>query len=165
MTSLRIRPRFRQIVEGTTIEIQDKIKKELAKENCPCKGLVVLETITLKIPENEQHFWTPQLNISLEKHNNNQTVVRGFYGPKPSVWSIFTFGYAIVGILSLFVLVYGTSQWMLNKDPGSLWGLLILGAVGFGLYLTAQSGQKLGAQQMFTLHHFYEKTLGVQATL
>ncbi len=165
MTSLRIRPRFRQIAEGTPDEIRDRIKEELAKDDCPCKGLMVLETITLRIPENEQHFWTPQLNISLEKLSSNQTLIRGFYGPKPSVWSIFTLGYAVVGILLLFVLVYGTSQWMLNKDPSSLWGLIILGAFGIGLYLTAQSGQKLGAQQMFTLHHFYEKALGVQTQL
>lgn len=130
MTSLRIRPRFRQIVEGIPDEIQDRIKDELAKGGCPCKGVIVQGTITLKIPEREQHFWTPQLSISMEKHNSNQTLVRGFYGPKPSVWSIFTFGYAITGILGIFALVYGTSQWMLNKGPNSLWALLFLGAVG-----------------------------------
>ena len=28
------------------------------------------------------------------------------------------------------------------------------------IYLIAQAGQKIGAQQMFDLHHFYEETLG-----
>jgi len=166
MTSLGIRPRFRQVVNETPEKVLKKIEDELSRKDTNCIGVVLPSTITLKMPEDQQHFWTPQLNLSLEKNGDSETLIRGFYGPSPSVWSIFTFGYATVGILSAFMLVLATSQWMLKKDPSlSFWILLFLGIVALGLYLTAQFGQKLGAQQMFTLHQFFEKAVGVHTNL
>jgi hypothetical protein len=61
--------------------------------------------------------------------------------------------------LALFVTIIGTSQLMLELPGRILWILPFLGGMGFFLYILSQTGQKLGAEQTFTLHHFFEYTM------
>ncbi len=65
--------------------------------------------------------------------------------------------YAALAVLSLFAGVFGLSQMMLNNSAPILWAIPIMVAVAVGLYLVAQGGQKIGAEQMFRIHHFYEQ--------
>ncbi|MDB4538326.1 hypothetical protein N9223_00170 [bacterium] len=67
--------------------------------------------------------------------------------------------YAALAVLSLFAGVFGLSQVMLEKPAPILWALPIMAAVALGLYLIAQGGQKVGAEQMFRIHHFYEQVI------
>lgn len=42
-------------------------------------------------------------------------------------------------------------------DHTVLWTIPVFAAIAVILYISAQTGQKLGAQQMFDIHHFYEE--------
>jgi hypothetical protein len=62
--------------------------------------------------------------------------------------------------MGTFSGVFGFAQWMTGARP---WGLWIFGAmvvIALGLYVFAQFGQKLGAQQTFLLHQIYESAMG-----
>ena len=61
-----------------------------------------------------------------------------------------------LGIIGLFILVIGFSRISLGMSSGILWVIPVLLTVAAVLYIIAQAGQKIGAEQMYTLHHFFE---------
>lgn len=158
MSSLRIRPRFNEIVFGTTADYLGGIKKAF-DENKEFTGLVSDQYCVINICSEERHYWSPQLTLTLEELPDGNLKVRGLYGPKPSVWAIFFMSYAALGVLSMFAAVFGFSQVILEKPAPILWALPVIGAIALGLYLIAQAGQKFGAEQMFRIHHFYEQVI------
>ncbi|UXP33730.1 hypothetical protein N6H18_07160 [Reichenbachiella agarivorans] len=164
MTSIRVRPRFKIDSAYSVEEIKTLFKTEKESAECPCQIVFAHHTLVIRIPAAEQHFWSPQLNLNLDEELD-KTVVRGYYGPSPSIWAIFTFSYASAGILGLFALIYGYSQLMLGSYPWAIWVAACFVIVGALLYLLSQFGQKLGAEQTFRIHMFFEKVLGVKIHL
>lgn len=157
MSSFRIRPRFKQLIKGQQEVIEQQVSTALGAE----KQFVFNHLpghIYISIHPSHRHFWSPQLHLTFEQEAEN-VVVRGLYGPNPSLWAVFFFGYIVLGLLALFIGVWGFSLWSLGKDATVLWGIPVLGALALVLYLASQAGQKFGAQQMFDIHHFYEQTV------
>jgi hypothetical protein len=161
MTSFRIRPRFKVITSKTPTEIQQDIQQRLHTHTQDCIGTVIQGHIVLKIPIQDQHYWSPQLSLNLEEEENS-TVIYGLYGPKPTVWAMFTFGYATIGILALFVGITGLSKVSLGKSAFELWAIPAFAIIALVLYVLSQIGQKIGAEQTFTLHHFFEEATGLK---
>lgn len=157
MSSFRVRPRFNETLALSQEEFKSSIEEAL-KEEDGVTGSVSDTYCVLKIPVAERHYWSPQLTLTLEEEeeHNLRLRVRGLYGPKPSVWAAFFMSYAAIGILILFIGVIGMSQALLDKPAPILWAVPALALVALILYLVAQSGQKVGAEQMFRIHHFYE---------
>ena len=161
MTSIRIRPRFKDSYNLTPEEVQNLVRERLTQPGCPCTGKILPGFITLYILPAEQHFWSPQLSLSFQKDEDSErTIIRGLYGPNPTVWAVFILGYAAISILSLFIGFYGFSQYALGHEASILWSLPVLGGAATVLYIVAQLGQKLGVEQTFTLHHFFESAVG-----
>ncbi len=158
MTSFRIRPRFRVVVPMAPEDVKDRFRERITPGESPCEASFFPQHIILRLPEDTQHLWSPRLEIALEPHEEG-TLLRGLYGPSPQVWTFFTIGYGAIGILSLFITIIGTSQLMLELPGRILWVLPFLGGMGLFLYILSQTGQKLGAEQTFTLHHFFEHTM------
>ncbi len=160
MTSFRIRPRFRLVSPLSPTEITDRMKEALSQSSdlCDCAGVVIPGHITLKIKANELHFWSPQLDITLEPEGEG-TLVRGLYGPNPSIWALIAFGYLVLGVVLMFLLIIGFSAYSLGEPITILWGVPAVLLAGLGLYFISQLGQKLGAEQTFILHHFFERII------
>jgi hypothetical protein len=154
MSSFRIRPRFKHFIKTDKDELERTIRTAVAQEKLFVSHQVPGH-ICIKIHPREVHVWSPQLDLSFEQ-DGETVIVRGLYGPKPTLWVLFFFGYAIIGILTLFLGIWGFSVWTIGGDTSILWGLPGLGIAALILYLVSQAGQKLGAQQMFEIHHFYE---------
>ena len=161
MTSIRIRPRFKASTTLTPEEVVTLVREHMATLDCGCAATINPGYIVLRIAPKERHFWSPQLTLSFQvEEEGGSTIIRGLYGPNPTVWAIFAFGYGAVGILSLFIGLYGLSQYTLDQKATLLWALVPLAIAAIILYLVAQFGQKLGAEQTFQLHHFFEESLG-----
>lgn len=159
MTSFRFRPRFKRVTALSTEAFTQRIRDELAKSEAPCVGVVIPEHIVLKVPVTERHFWSPQVSLSLEEREDGNTLIRGLYGPNPTVWLLFTFGYIVIGTMAFFALMLGFSKLSLGLDASILWLLPMFALASIGLYFVAQFGQKLGVEQTFMLHHFVEEIL------
>lgn len=158
-SNLRVRPRFRKQVSDTPEIVKEKIKVALDIKDSNCIGNIVDNHVILKIPSNQQHYWSPQLGLELEPVDGG-TLIRGLFGPKPDVWTMFVFFYSALGFLSIMGLIFGLSQMMLKMDPYGMW----LVPVGVGLlvvlYIISRIGQKLGRTQINQLNDFLETTLG-----
>ncbi|HCM75667.1 MAG TPA: hypothetical protein DIS90_04760 [Cytophagales bacterium] len=152
----RVRPRFKIESEFSVETLKKKIEEGLGQEQAPCTGSVNPGYITLYIPQKDQHYWSPQLNLTFEETEKG-SLIRGLYGPRPVVWTMFVFFYSIIGLAILFIGVLGLSYWMLGKSTSILWLEPILILIFLSLYLVAYSGQKLGEKQMIILHDFIVK--------
>jgi len=161
MSSFRMRPRFELEISRPADAIIDHFRNQLHQPGLPCRGLAVMDHVTIRVRKEELHFWSPQLNVTLFRSPDGlSTHVTGRYGPMPNVWTLFTGGYLLFGFLFMFVSIVGFSQYSLGQPCQILWFLPVLAILIALLYVSSQLGQKLGAEQMFTLHHFFEETIG-----
>ena len=156
MSSFRIRPRFKHLVSKPATEVEIDILHALeTTQEIYTAGFVQGHTHLL-IPVKERHFWSPQLQLSTESTEEG-TIIRGLYGPNPTVWGLFFFGYITLGMAFFFSSFWGLTKWSLGQPATVLWALPFIALAALILYLIAQMGQKVGAEQMFRLHHFYEE--------
>jgi cbb3-type cytochrome oxidase subunit 3 len=112
--------------------------------------------VFIRIPNKDQHFWSPQLHLEIDD-------LKGLFGPKPSVWTMFVFfHFAVIG---LFIIagVWAYSNWSLKTDYGLQLGIMIaLIGVWFFLYFAGRMGKKKGADEMRQLCNFLENTLDLK---
>lgn len=157
MSSFRIRPRFKHTIKREKQELEEKISSAFKSESS-----VVVDHlpghIYIKIHPSEQHLWSPQLHLSFEQEEE-MVNVRGLYGPNPTLWAFFFFGYIAIGIGTLFVGMWGLVRWSLGINSMILWVVPGLWLVGVLLYFASQGGQKMGAQQMYDIHHIFEEAI------
>ncbi len=154
----RIRPRIRVETPYSVDEIHDRIKCRLKDEAHLCHGQLTQGFATIFPPPEEQHFWSPQLTLTMEELPQG-SLVRGLYGPQPSVWTMFVFFYSFIGFVTMIVAMTGLSFWSLGKPSAILWWVPVLLLLFLSLYLTAYFGQRLGHKQMTRLHRFIERCL------
>lgn len=158
MSSFRIRPRFKHLVSSDQEKVEELLKSALKKRTEDFHTEAITGHITIKTPLLKRHVWSPQLNLTFEQTEEG-TIIRGLYGPNPTVWAVFFFGYVALGLCFLFLGMWGFTRWNLDMSTEILWGLPVLAGLALVLYLLAQTGQKVGAQEMFDLHHFYEEVI------
>jgi hypothetical protein len=145
-------------------ETLQRIRNALDKEILSIKGLIVDHHVTLKIPAEDQHFWSPQLDLEVEEQEEG-SLIRELFGPKPSVWLMFVFFYSLLGFIAVIVMVMGFSQWNLGMSAGILWLLPVMAFLVIMVYLSARAGQKLGEEEMLRLNQFLHQALERNATL
>jgi hypothetical protein len=160
MSSFRIRPRFTQILNLGVEDAGERIVREVNRGEYPCEVLKFPGFICLRIPEEDRHFWSPRLHLSLDPGEDGKTRIEGTYGPNANVWSMFLYGYLLLGSVGLFSGTLGFAQWMIGARPWGLWIFSAMLTAAIGLYVFAQFGQKMGAQQTFRLHRIYEAAMG-----
>jgi hypothetical protein len=149
----KVRPRFKLETNYTVEALKKKLHDGLQHDDATCIGIVNPGYVTLYIPHKDQHYWSPQLNLTFEETEKG-CVLRGLYSPRPAVWTMFVFFYAIIGLAVLFIGVLGLSYLMLDKPAAILWLVPALILIFLSLYLVAHFGQKLGEKQMIILHDF-----------
>lgn len=162
MSGFRIRPRFEHKLKCSPEELKHRLAIQAQTSHTQCEVKSEANQIYLLIPPEQQHYWSPQLLLQLENDEVDSSFVKGLYGPNPNVWILFVYGYAALGILGTFMLIIGLSQWTLGE---TIWGFWIFGLcalLALGLYILAQTGQKMGAAQTFRLHHCYEEAVDGQ---
>ncbi|MBK8700080.1 MAG: hypothetical protein IPN29_11345 [Saprospiraceae bacterium] len=158
--NLAIRPRFKEEVPFSQEEIMSRLKKALLQPDARCKGKVVGSLAILDIPEKDCHFWSPQLSIAVEvSETAGHSLLRGMYGPAPSVWLTILFIYSFLGLAMMFVLILGSGNYYLGRPVTVLYAFPLLAFLAASLYLVSQAGQRLGKRQMSTLNDFLHQSL------
>ena len=88
----RIRPRVRFESELNSEQFLEVIKERLSITSDKFEGQILPGYATFYPLQKDQHFWSPQLTLSIEETESG-SLIRGLYGPKPSVWTMFMFFY------------------------------------------------------------------------
>lgn len=146
-----LRPRFTIDLEENYEKVIEKFKKELKENTFPSRfsdGHIIID-----VPKKEEHFWSPQLNLEIEKSEDNKSVLKGLFGPKPQVWTLFMFIHFVVGISFLIFSVMLYVNWSL--DEGFIFPLMMvifLPLLWVLLYFLGRIGKSTGHKQMDDLH-------------
>ena len=157
----RVRPRCRYVLDMTADEVMKKIETELRNSNTDVTGSILQHHAYLKIPEKDQHYWSPEFHITVEEIETG-CLVRGVIGPKPKVWTMFMFFYSGVIVLLAFGSALGVSQWMLNMQAPWLWSIPAALILWLGIYLAAIYGHHLGHAQTNKLQDYLKDCLNIQ---
>jgi Na+/melibiose symporter-like transporter len=159
-SDIHLRPRFKMDFNEPQQQVISKFEANLKDSNCKYCCKIVDGHIVIDVPKDENHFWSPQLNIEIEKTQAEKTIVKGLFGPKPQVWTLFMFFHfaAAVAFIGFSVMAY--VQWSLKTDFSftliMVIGLPILWIV---MYFLGRLGKKRGHKQMDELHDFMMRTL------
>ncbi|TXB62644.1 hypothetical protein [Phaeodactylibacter luteus] len=145
-----IRPRFQQEVLCSAEQLIERFRTYLKSPPEGVDGVVLGDHVVLRIPVGEQHYWSPQLSLTFEQQEE-QTLIRGLYGPRSSVWLMFVFLYSTLGAISLFVSITGFSQLSLGIAAPVLWVLPVAGVLALLLFFSAKAGERLGRAEMHRL--------------
>ena len=131
----------------------------LLEKNKNVVGKIRDEYIYLFIPEKDQHYWSPEMRVSIRKNEDGTTKVTGVVGPNGKVWGTFV-GFYIVAI-TVFLIggAMGISEIMLNMPSYWIWS--IPGSIAlYGLIvIAAKYGQRLGHDQHLRLRYFLDQAL------
>lgn len=155
---LEVRPRFQKRSFENIETLREKMKLALEESNETIIGKIDHEYITLEVPHNERHFWSPHLSITLEREEEG-TVIRGLCGPRPEIWMGFMFVYFLAGFLVLIISIIGLSQYNLGLSAYILWFIpFIIGGV-MVMWFSSRTGQRLAKPQMEYIYDFLNKNL------
>lgn len=113
----------------------------------------------LQIPNEDQHYWSPEFHVTVEKQKDGGSLVRGVVGPKPKVWTMFMFFYSAVFVFLFLGLSMGVSQWVLDMDAPILWSIPVCIGLWIAILLAAKFGQFKGKEQMERLWQFLDEAI------
>ncbi len=159
-----IRPRFKFVVVAPASEVMERVKLQLTKSSEQLKGSIIDEHVVLDIIGEDVHYWSPQLNFRIEPNfaNPQHATVSGLIGPRPPVWTLFSFIYFFVGTVGFFVGTFGASNIMLGKESVLIWAFPVAILFMLSAFLTSKYGERLAHDQTEILKNFVREAVSVR---
>lgn len=149
-----LKPRFQIDFEMNANILVSRVEEQL-KEEKKYRTKIVDHHVIVDVPEKDEHFWSPQLHVEVESIDKNSSKLKGLFGPKPGVWSLFMFIH--FGVATAFIIfgIIAYSNWSLQKDfffPVVM--LVVLPIIWITLYFLGRLGKSTGQKQMDELKKF-----------
>ena len=159
-SDIYLRPRFKMNYEENQQKLIAKFAENLKDADCRYCSKISDGHIIIDVPNEENHFWSPQLNIEIEKISENESIVKGLFGPKPQVWTLFMFIHFAMAVAFIGFSIAAYVQWSLKSDyKTALITTLALPILWILMYFLGRIGKKTGHKQMNELHDFMMETL------
>lgn len=118
------------------------------------------EHVFIKFNKKENHFWSPQLHLEIDKVDEKNCTLYGVFGPNPTLWTFFMFLHFGVATVFIILGVWAYSSAALDKSYSFQLGLMVLMAIlWFVLYFFGRAGKHKGKPQMLELYKFMIDTL------
>jgi hypothetical protein len=153
-----LRPRFKRDLSLTRDAFIARINKH--KEDKIYIISAVDDHVFIRIPKKRSHFWSPELHLEIQETANKKLYIKGLYGPKPTVWTMFMFLHFVVAGLFIASGIWLYTRYTLDKSlrvPIIL--MILMTLVWVTLYISGRMGRKTGENQMRELHNFLNKIL------
>lgn len=116
--------------------------------------------VFIRIPKKQQHFWSPQLHLEIYQLEKQPTVIKGLFGPSPTVWTLFMFLHFAVATLFIAAGIWMYTNITLNANYiVPLVSMILLFTFWFMLYFAGRLGRKAGKAEMRHLQSFMFNTL------
>ncbi|AUC85324.1 GTP-binding protein [Polaribacter sp. ALD11] len=155
-----LRPRFSIDLEESSDIILSRFSEAFVKEEIPFRGSIVDGHIFISVSKEKEHFWSPQLHLEIIEKSDNKSELKGLFGPKPQVWTLFMFVHFVIGVsfLGFFVLLYTRVS---LKEPFvfPLIMMILLPFIWVLLYFIGKIGKDTGKSQMQDLHDFMTQNI------
>lgn len=119
--------------------------------------------IFIKFPKEKQHFWSPQLDLEINKIDENSSTINGLFGPNPTVWTLFMFLHFLIAILFVGFAIWTYSNISLKQSytiQASVTFLMVL--LWVTLYFSGSIGKASSTKDMRLLHSFMNDILDIE---
>ncbi len=150
---LFLRPRFSIDLDETSEVVIQRFSAVFKHKKTDCRAVFVDQHIFMSVPKKDEHFWSPQLHLEFIQKENNVTVMKGLFGPKPQVWTFFMFIHFVVGVLFLISTTMLYSKLSLNEPfTFPLMMVIFFPIIWVLLYFFGTIGKDTGKPQIKYLH-------------
>ncbi|MDP3313691.1 GTP-binding protein [Lutibacter sp.] len=155
-----LRPRFKIDFNESQQEVIKKFADNSKNQECKYCTKIVDGHIIIKVPEVEDKFWSPQLNIEIESVTKNKSVLKGLFGPKDQVWTFFMFIHFGMAVAFIGFSIIAYVKYVLKEDFSmALFVVIGIPILWILMYFMGRWGKSSGRKQMEELHEFMIKTL------
>jgi len=154
-----MRPKFDLRAKCEPNQVLLKVKGHLDEGQSRVTGKVFPSSAVLKMHPEDVHFWSPQLQLSVEPFLPSGSIVHALIGPRPTIWSFFVASYCFFSFAGVMGLIFGYSQVSLGQDGAAFWSAPISLAGIIVTYGFARLGRRLAAQQSASLYDVVEKVI------
>ncbi len=153
----QIRPKCNLKVDVSARSMLRQIQDQL-KERQDIKGRIVNNHVYLHHPEKQQHYWSPELHVTILEEEG-RTTVKGIAGPNGKVWATFMVFYGLAIMLFIFGGSLGLAEWYLGMHSVWIWSIPVSVVLYVMILLAAQYGQRLGSEQLIQLREYLDDAI------
>jgi len=159
LDKIRNRPRFKMFTHLSKETYAENLKKYLSEHKGEFSGNINKEMATICVETEYDNYWKPRLSLRTEIEDD-QTVIRGVFGPSSAVWTFFMFLYFLFSILwmTFFTMYYVEKQIKSFEFPWALNGSFAMLFCLAATYAAARFGQFKAKDEMIKLRKFAEES-------
>lgn len=159
LDKIRNRPRFKMFTHLSKEIYAENLKKYLSEHKGEFSGNINKEMATICVETEYDNYWKPRLSLRTEIEDD-QTVIRGVFGPSSAVWTFFMFLYFLFSILwmTFFTMYYVEKQIKSFEFPWALNGSFAMLFCLAATYAAARFGQFKAKDEMIKLRKFAEES-------
>jgi uncharacterized membrane protein (DUF485 family) len=160
LNPIRTRPRFKIFTDLEAETCAKQLKSQLTIENQIFQGNINKEVANIWVKTQHNEFWKPYLSLRIEKEEN-QTVIRGIFGPSSAVWTFFMFLYFIFGItFMVFISIWWVTKQIKSSDfPWAIYLAIFSIICLVFTFIATKIGQQKAKKEMEQLRDFAENAL------
>lgn len=162
MLQIELRPNLTAYSNMSPTLLVETISEKIKTNNKGLQGTSMQDHFTIWINKKDRHYWSPQFSALITAENDNTSRISGFFGPMPTVWTLFAFMYIGLSVLITFITIIGFAQRSLNQDSSILWFVPLLVGIMILLYFSSIAGRKLARPQIELIHSFLTNEIGIQ---
>ncbi|AJR02348.1 hypothetical protein [Siansivirga zeaxanthinifaciens] len=151
-----LRPRFKFDLKQNNETILNRFENSKLKQSQFIVSRID-DHVFIKFPKKDQHFWSPQLHLEINKIDDENCTLYGLFGPNPTVWTLFIFLHFLVAGLFLAFGIWAYSNWRLNLPYNIQTTLMVLMIViWIALYFAGSYTKTSSKVEMQALKKFME---------
>ncbi|GGG91023.1 hypothetical protein GCM10011416_04440 [Polaribacter pacificus] len=159
-SAIFLRPRFQLEIAQSSTVVLEEFSKVLKEKSCEYPSKFSDGHVAIDVPVKQAHFWSPQLNVEVISVTDSSCLIKGLFGPKPQVWTLFMFVHFVLGFLFLcFAVVLYVRVRLGEAYIMPLMLLIFIPLLWILLYFLGRIGKGTGQPQMEDLHQLLIKII------
>ena len=157
---IRLRLRFYKDVKQSTDFLRQKFENHAKTNSTDYIIKVKHNHIWLDIKAPKKQYWSPHLHLELEPKDNNETHIRGLFGPDQALWTFFMFlHFIIAGVFIVFSAIAYSNYVLKMPVSMNLEVIFIMLITWLLLYFIAKQIRYKGNEQMNELETLFLKII------
>lgn len=160
LNKILLKPRFVLHHGEDKKVVLEKFKKAFERVETTLRGKVVGDHIVIDVANADAHIWSPQLQLEIVENDDKTSVIKGLFGPKPQLWTLFMFiHFGVALAFAVFVTMLYTDLSLGQDHTLSMILTIAMPILWMLFYLFGRWGKKKGHGQMVELDDFMKKVL------
>ncbi|MDJ0644923.1 MAG: hypothetical protein QNJ57_02965 [Flavobacteriaceae bacterium] len=164
LNKILLKPRFKLQYNENRGVVIEKFKNAFSNATEGFRGKIVGDHIVIDVTKDDEHLWSPQLQLELEESEEG-LAIKGLFGPKPTLWSLFMFiHFGVALAFAVFATMLYTDISLGQDATFSMIMTIAMPIVWILFYLFGRWGKKKGHQQMVALYNVMNDILELKDT-